>query len=107
MLESTPAPTRAEKAFEMRLPQKRMAFLSVSSLRVYHLERMSSAPGKKAASTKPRKKRITTMPLKLVATPLNVEMRPHRHMATLMYSDGREILLMNMLEGTCIRMYPT
>lgn len=64
MFERTPAPTRAEKALEMRLPQNRMAFLMVSSRRVYHFERISSAPGRKAASTKPRKKRTSTMPLK-------------------------------------------
>jgi hypothetical protein len=40
MLLRTPAATRAEKALEMRLPQKRMAFLLVSSRRVYHLERI-------------------------------------------------------------------
>ncbi len=104
MLESTPAPTRAENAFEMRFPQKRMAFLSVSSRLVYHLERMSSAPGRNAASTKPRKKRMVTMPAKSFAMPLSVEIRPQMTMTTDMYSDGRWMRLMKMLDGTCIKM---
>ena len=36
-----------------------------SSLRLYHLLIMKSAPGKKAASTKPRKKRVNNAPTKL------------------------------------------
>ena len=45
MFDNTPAPTSAEKAFEMMLPQKRMAFRMVNSRRVYHLLWMSRAPG--------------------------------------------------------------
>lgn len=103
MLDSTPAPTRAEKAFEIRFPQKRMAFLRVSSLLVYHLDRMSSTPGRKAASTKPRKNRVTTMPLKSCTTPLKVEMRPQMSMTILRYREGLSRPLMSMLEGICMR----
>ena len=45
MFDNTPAPTSAEKAFEMMLPQNRMAFRMVNSRRVYHLLWMSRAPG--------------------------------------------------------------
>ncbi len=38
-----------------------------SSLRVYHLLRRNKAPGKKAASTKPRKKRVRRTLVKLWA----------------------------------------
>ena len=80
MLDSTPAPTRAEKALEMRLPQNKRAFLVVNSRLVYHLERMRRAPGRKAASIKPRKKRTTTMPVKLFTIPERVETSPHNSM---------------------------
>lgn len=43
MLESTAAPTRAEKAFEIRLPQNRMALRVVSSRFVYHFDKMRRA----------------------------------------------------------------
>jgi hypothetical protein len=46
MFDRTAAPTRDEKALEMRLPQKRMALRRVSSRRVYHFDRMRSAPGR-------------------------------------------------------------
>lgn len=74
MFDRTAAPTRAEKAFEMRLPQNRMAFRSVNSRLVYHFDRMSKAPGKKAASTKPMKNRTATMPAKFCVLPDSVEM---------------------------------
>lgn len=45
MLESTAAPTSAEKAFEIRLPQNRMALRVVSSLFVYHFDRINNALG--------------------------------------------------------------
>ena len=82
MFESTPAPTRAEKALEIKLPQKRIAFLFVSSRLVYHFERIKSAPGRKAASTKPKKKRVATIPEKFVVTPEHVEIMPQRSMMT-------------------------
>jgi hypothetical protein len=51
----TPAATKAENAFEIRFPANKIAFRNVNSRRVYHLERIKSAPGRKAASTKPKK----------------------------------------------------
>ena len=84
MFESTPAPTRAEKAFEIKLPQKRIAFLFVSSRLVYHFERIKSAPGRKAASTNHKKKRVATMPAMLVTTPEHVEIIPQMSMITAM-----------------------
>ena len=98
---------RAEKAFEIRLPQKRTAFLVVSSRRVYHFERINSAPGRKAASINPRKKRVATMPENPVTIPDNVEIMPQISIATPIYAEGRLIWLMKMLDGTCIKMYPT
>jgi len=76
MLDKTPAPIRAEKALEMRLPQKRIAFRVVSSLRVYHFDKIMRAPGRKAASVNPRKNRMTTISVKFLALPERVEMRP-------------------------------
>src|SRR6478735_1590952 len=99
--DNTPAAIKAENALEIKLPQKRTAFLFVSSRRVYHFERISNAPGRKAASVKPRKKRITTIPVKLWTFPERVEIRPQRSMIAPRYNEGRWILLMNMLEGTC------
>lgn len=43
MLASTAAPTRAENAFEIRLPQNKMALRVVSSRFVYHFDKMSRA----------------------------------------------------------------
>jgi hypothetical protein len=63
-----------------------------------------NAPGRKAASTKPRKKRVATMPAKLWVTPERVETIPQRSMMIEMYSDGRLMVLMNIFEGTCIKM---
>ena len=63
-----------------------------------------NAPGRKAASTNPRKKRVATMPAKLWVTPERVETMPQRSMMIEMYSDGRLMVLMNMLLGTCMRM---
>ena len=82
MLERTPAATRAEKAFEIRFPQNKIAFLVVSSRRVYHLLSIKSAPGRNAASTNPRKKRVATMPEKPVTIPDNVETIPQRSITT-------------------------
>lgn len=48
-----PAATNAEKAFEIRFPANKIAFRNVNSRRVYHLDKINSAPGKKAASIKP------------------------------------------------------
>jgi hypothetical protein len=62
-----------------------------------------NAPGRNAASTKPRKKRVATMPAKLCVTPERVETIPQRSMMIEMYSDGRLMVLMNMFEGTCIK----
>lgn len=44
------------------------------------------------------------MPAKLWVTPERVETIPQRSMMIEMYSDGRLMVLMNMLEGTCMRM---
>lgn len=107
MLDKTPAATRAEKAFEIRLPQKRMAFLRVSSRRVYHFDWIKRAPGRNAASTKPKQKRTATIPPKLLTLPLRVEIIPQMRMAPAMYQDGFEMRLIIMLEGTCMRIYPT
>lgn len=49
----------------MMFPQYRIATRRPSSSRLYHFERRKSAPGKKAASTKPRKKRVSRAPTKL------------------------------------------
>ena len=84
MFPSTAAPTKEEKALEIRFPQKRMALRSVSSRRVYHFERMRSAPGRKAASTKPMKKRMATMPAKLLTLPERVEIMPQINITTAM-----------------------
>ena len=54
------------KAFEMMFPQYRSAVRVPSSLRLYHFDMRKSAPGKNAASTKPRKKRVRSAPMKLV-----------------------------------------
>lgn len=81
-----------------------MALRVVSSRRVYHFDRIMRAPGRKAASMKPRQKRVATMPPKFVVTPERVEIMPQINMAAAMYQDGREILLMTMLEGICMRM---
>src|SRR5687768_11201035 len=89
ILDKTPAPTRAEKALEMRLPQNKIALRLVNSRRVYHLDKMSSAPGRKAASTNPKKKRMQTMPAKLCTLPLRVEIRPQSNMAAAIYKLGR------------------
>lgn len=50
---------------------------------------------------------METMPAKLCVFPVRVEIRPHSNIAAEMYSDGREIRLMNMFDGTCMRIYPT
>lgn len=55
----------APKALEMMLPQYSSAVRVPSSLRLYHLLIRKSDPGKKAASTKPRKKRVSSAPTKL------------------------------------------
>ena len=104
MLERTPAAMRAEKAFEIKLPQKRIAFLVVSSRRVYHFERINRAPGRNAASTNPRKKRVATIPENPVTIPDKVEIIPQRSMTIPIYSEGRAILFINILLGTCMRM---
>ena len=44
------------------------------------------------------------MPAKLCVTPERVETIPQMSMMTAMYSDGRLMVLMSMLEGTCIKM---
>lgn len=71
--------------------------------KIYELQLTMRAPGRNAASTKPRKKRVATMPAKLCVTPERVETIPQRSMMTEIYSDGRLIVLINMLEGTCVR----
>lgn len=61
-------------------------------------------PGKKAASTKPMKKRTATIPAKLWVFPESVLIRPHNNMAAEIYQEGRDMRLMMMFEGTCIKM---
>jgi hypothetical protein len=107
MLDNTPAPTSAEKAFEMRFPQNSSAFLVVNSLLVYHFDRINSAPGRNVASTNPKKNLITTIPANPVTTPDSVDTKPQISIEAAMYSDGRDTRLMAMLDGTCMRMYPT
>ncbi len=60
-----PEAMREPKALLIKLPQERSAVRTPSSLRVYHFERRKSAPGKNAASTKPRKNRVRSAPTKL------------------------------------------
>lgn len=50
---------------------------------------------------------MVTMPEKSFVTPVNVEIRHQSSIAHEMYSDGRSMRLMNMFDGTCIRIYPT
>ena len=47
------------------MPQYKIDMRDPSSDFVYHLLRRNSAPGKKAASTKPKKKRVNSAPTKL------------------------------------------
>lgn len=47
------------------------------------------------------------MPVKSFVIPVRVEIRPQSSIAHAMYNDGREMRLMNMFDGTCMRMYPT
>jgi hypothetical protein len=101
MLPRTAAPTSDENAFEIRLPQNKMAFRSVSSRLVYHLDKMSSAPGRKAASTKPIKKRMATIPAKFDTFPDSVEIMPHISITMAIYNEGLGIRLMIMFDGTC------
>jgi hypothetical protein len=70
------------RKFEIKLPQKRIAFLVVSSRRVYHFERINSAPGRNAASTNPRKNRVATMPENPVVMPDNVDIIPQSNITT-------------------------
>lgn len=74
---------------EMREPQKRMAVRRPSSLFVYHLESRSRAPGKKHASTKPRKNRVRRAPVKLCTKPVRRLMAPQTTTHAGMNLDGR------------------
>lgn len=56
---------------------------------------------------KPKVNRVATIPPNPLTTPEQVEMQPQINIAAPMYHDGREILLMIMLLGICMRMYPT
>ena len=53
------------KALLIKLPQERTAVRTPSSDRLYHFDNRNKAPGKNAASTKPRKKRVRSAPTKL------------------------------------------
>jgi len=52
-------------ALLIRIPHERYAVRRPSSERLYHFDRRKRAPGKKAASTKPRKNRVRRAPAKL------------------------------------------
>jgi len=56
-------------ALLMRRPHESSAVRSPSSDRLYHFERRKRAPGKKEASTKPRKNRVRRAAVKLWAVP--------------------------------------
>ena len=43
------------------------------------------------------------MPAKLCVFPVKVEIKPQSNIAAAMYSDGREMRLMNIFDGTCMR----
>jgi len=60
-----PDAIKEPKALLIRLPHERSAVLWPSSLLLYHFDRRKRAPGKKAASTNPRKKRVSNAPTKL------------------------------------------
>lgn len=60
-----PLASNAPKAFEMMFPQYRIDIRDPSSDFVYHLLSKKSAPGKNAASTKPKKKRVRSALTKL------------------------------------------
>ena len=57
-----PAAIRPENAPEINDPEYSAAVRKPSSLRVYHALRKYKQPGKYAASTKPKKNRMTTRP---------------------------------------------
>jgi hypothetical protein len=61
-----PLAMSAPKALLSRLPQNSKAVRWPSSLRLYHFESKNNAPGKNAASTKPKKNRVMKTPVKLV-----------------------------------------
>jgi hypothetical protein len=67
MLEAMSEP----KALLMRRPHASSAVRSPSSECLYHFDRRKRAPGKKAASTKPRKNRVRRAPVKLWVAPAN------------------------------------
>lgn len=94
------------------------------SFLVYHFERRKSAPGRKAASIKPRKKRVRSAPTKLCVIPVKTLrirnavsvlclhsascrwtylIAPQINIAPAIYQLGRVILAMIMFDGTCIR----
>ena len=52
-----------------------------SSFLVYHFESKKSAPGKNAASTKPRKNLVNRAPVKFVVMPVKQEITPQMIMA--------------------------
>lgn len=62
-----------------------------SSLRVYHFEIRKRAPGKKAASTNPRKNRVRSAPVKLCVAPVRTEIMPQMIMHVGRYSEGLPI----------------
>ena len=97
-----PAAIKPEKAPEIKLPEYNTAERSASSLRVYHEDRKYRHPGKYAASTKPRKKRMASSPPKLCAAAVEAEMVPQMTMAAGRYSEGLPNLLRIRLEGTCM-----
>jgi hypothetical protein len=56
-------------ALPMRRPHKRDAVRRPSSERLYHFDSRKRAPGKKAASKKPRKNRVRRACVKLRVVP--------------------------------------
>ena len=66
MPSNIPEAMRVPKALLMIFPQYSIHILRPSSLRVYHFEIKNKAPGKKAASTKPRKNRVRRAPINLI-----------------------------------------
>lgn len=100
-----PEAIREPKALLIRLPQERTAVRTPSSDRLYHFDNRNKAPGKNAASTNPRKKRVSSAPVKLnlvrmdlnrvfvrgthlVVIPVSVEIIPQTTMHTGRYMDG-------------------
>lgn len=86
---------------EIKDPQYRIAVLRPSSFLVYHLDSRNSAPGKKAASTKPRKNRVSSAPTKLWVMPVRIDIVPQIDMQNGSQSDGRPVCCTIIFDGIC------